>query len=365
MQILIGVAPLLIFIEVLLGIALVPRFSRGECDFRHLYVSGYMVRTGQARDLYDAQNQLRLQTTLVSPAAGGVVLIRPAYIALLFVPFSLAPFRAAYFLWLTINLCLLTIAAILMSTRHGETSLAMLFLAFVPISIALFDGQDTLVLLVLLAGAFGSLNEDREMRAGIFLAMGLFKFQIVLPIALLFVMWRRWRVVGGFSLAAVILAGISFGLVGASGMRNFASSLWAVHSRVHYEVMPNLHGFVTAIFGGNSGLNRSLIIVLSLLVILWASTRSPIRGQALLVAIAVATLVSYYLNIHDASILMLPVSVLIQRGGWQAWTALAVFVSPAVAIFALSETHWMVVPIVALAIASVVGGGPSKLDATC
>lgn len=357
MQILFGIVPLLFALELLLGLIMLPRFSRGECDFRHLYVSGYMVRTGQAHQLYDAQSQLRLQTELVS-SAGGVALIRPAYIALLFAPFSLASFHSAYFSWLGVNLLLLILVASVIRYHGAEHGSWLVFFAFVPILIAILNGQDSVVLLVLLTVAFWALTAEREGLAGIFLALGLFKFQLVLPIALLFLLWRRWKVIGGFLLAGVALGAISFALVGAAGIHGLLHGLVAIQSLVHYRMMPNLHGFVAGICGENSRLVVPLTLALSFVLFVWAvlMRRASVGGSALLIAIPFAVVVSYYLNLHDASILSLPVAVLIHRRDWTAWAALAVFLAPAVVLFQLTLAYWMVVPFLVLGFASAYTG---------
>ena len=183
-----------------------PSALRGHADFRQLYAAGYMVRTGHASELYDARAQQQFQNALVGNDERALPFIRPAYQALLFVPFSLLPYRSAYLAFLAVNLLLLAMAFwLIASTMRNLARIwrglpVFVFLVFYPIALALMQGQDSILLLVLLAAALVALDRGREMMAGMLVALGLFKMQIVIPIALLFLLWRRWRFFAGFAL---------------------------------------------------------------------------------------------------------------------------------------------------------------------
>jgi hypothetical protein len=77
---------------------------------------------------------------------------------------------------------------------------------FLPFAVALIQGQDSFFLLTALVCSFVAMERNRDFLSGAILALGLFKFQFVLPIALLFALWKEWRVVAGFGSTAVILA---------------------------------------------------------------------------------------------------------------------------------------------------------------
>src|SRR5712691_4818469 len=81
----------------------------GRADFRQLYTAGFMVRSGYARQLYDYDSQHRFQNALVSPADIALPFNHLSYETLLFAPFSLLPFRSAYFALLATNLALLAL----------------------------------------------------------------------------------------------------------------------------------------------------------------------------------------------------------------------------------------------------------------
>ena len=91
-DLLLGILPILIGIQLLGWITFLPSaLLHGHADFRQLYAAGYMVRTGHARELYDIRAQQQFQDVLVGNDERALPFIRPAYQALLFVPFSLLP----------------------------------------------------------------------------------------------------------------------------------------------------------------------------------------------------------------------------------------------------------------------------------
>jgi Glycosyltransferase family 87 len=312
-----------------------PVFLHGRADFRQLYTAGYLVRSGRAHQLYDYDTQFHFQNELVSKAEIALPFIRPAYQGLLFVPFSFLPYRAAYFAFLAVNLALLTVSFQLLRPKMKRIAHvypwlpAAMFLGFLPIAAALMQGQDSILLLSLLAAALASLDRKRELTAGILIGMGLFKFQIVIPIALLFVAWRRWRFFSGFALSSFCLGAISVWLVGLSQAGVYVRSLIAMGSGsasradqlrypISLNVMPNLHGLIFGLAGSRVSAFwiTAATVILSGVVVAAVAARPPAsksREHSLLLAISAAAVVSYYLFIHDLSILIIPIVVTLDR----------------------------------------------------
>jgi hypothetical protein len=91
-----------------LGIPAILLILHGHFDFSSK--SGrYMLRTGHARELYDYGAEKTFQDALVSREQIALPFNHLAYEAPLFAPFSLLPFRAAYFAFLAVNLTLFRI----------------------------------------------------------------------------------------------------------------------------------------------------------------------------------------------------------------------------------------------------------------
>lgn len=317
-------------------IGFAPLIRHGYVDFRHLYVAGYTVRTGHGHELYDYAVQKDLQNRLVSTAPIATPFLRPPFQALLFVPFSLLPYHAAYAAFLILNLILLGASYRLMKPwmNHLATLwwwLPMaLFLTFIPVSVGLMQGQDSILLLFLLTAALVLLGRDEDGKAGLITGLGLFKFQVVLPIALLFLLWRRWRFSLGFAASAAVALGVSVWLAGATQFGLYARSILSgakgssvTAGQIAFPVpigqMANLHGLMLGLLGSRSSTETVFLLTLISSVILLVLTvllcrRGQPGADALLVAITASTLLSGYLLLHDLSVLLIPIAVTLNQG---------------------------------------------------
>lgn len=318
---------LLIGLQICMWVALLPNFIT-ICDYRTNYTAGYMVRAGYRELLYDGETQYRLQNELASPANLAYPNIHPAYEAWLYAPFSLLKFRTSYFVNLAFNAVLLYVVFRLLRPYMTNLSRvfplfpAALFLAFIPLGVALVQGQDTIILLLCMVGAKVLSDRDREFLAGTVLALGLFRFQIVLPIALLFFIWRRWRFSAGFAVSSAILFLVSLATIGLKGARGFVTVILSFAGRGH-EVdhfarvqaifMPNLRGLIVDLlhrFVPSVWIN--VIVIVFSLGVLYVATRAKMKDRFVVATLASA-LVSYHLVIHDLSILLLPIVLVLDR----------------------------------------------------
>ena len=374
-----GVTAYLIGIHLWTWVFLLPTFLGGRADFRQLYTAGYMVRSGYARQLYDYDAQLHFQRLLVGPGDVPLPFIRPAFEALLFAPFSFLHYRAAYFTFLLFNVVLLAICFRLLRARldnladvHPWLPTAM-FLGFLPLAAALMQGQDSILLLTLLTVCLTLLDRGRDFVAGLLIGLGLFKLQIVLPLGLLFLVWRRWRFSVGFVITSAAMAFLSIWVTGSLQAQSYARSLLSVstgsgslENQFSYPVqvaqMANLHGLIFGLAHTRmSGFFvRAATISTSALVFVVSAVlvRGRQSSDNLLVAISISAVVSYYLLIHDLSVLFLPVAITLNRylpaeatgdknGRRLARAAALMFVAPM--CFSYAPNHFYVVAVPALA----------------
>jgi hypothetical protein len=373
-DLLLGILPILVGIQLLGWITFFPgALLHGHADFRQLYAAGYMVRTGHARELYSIRAQQQFQDVLVGNDERALPFIRPAYQALLFVPFSLLPYRTAYLAFLAVNLVLLAMAFWILRPNMRNLSRVwrglpvFVFLVFYPIALALMQGQDSLLLLLLLAAALVALEQGQERRAGILVGLGLFKMQIVIPIALLFLLWRRWRFFVGFALSTCLLSLISLWVVGFAASVAFARSLFSVGTGLvaanqfplRVSIMANLRGLIFGLLGARLSdfWIQVLTTVASISVLLWVALVVPGKqrtADALVLAITASLMVSYYLFIHDLSVLLIPIVVTLNRfilahaetpdnalDRAAAWMSAALLVAP-ICIFLIPEHFYLV-----------------------
>jgi hypothetical protein len=357
-DLLLGLLPLLFAIQCLGWVTFFPSALRGHADFRQLYAAGYMVRTGHGAELYDYQAQKNAQDSLIGSEDLALPFIRPAYQALLFVPFSLLPYRGAYLTFLGVNLILLGFAFWLLRAKLANLAAAwsllpgFVFLVFYPVSLALMQGQDSILLLVLLGAALVSLDRGREFAAGALLALGLFKLQIVIPIAILFLLWRRLKFTAGFALSGLLLALVSFWTVGLAQTALFVRAMLSVGGvagnqisfPLRVSIMANLRGLIFELT--NSWLSRegarALTVVVSVAVMFAVAmfvTRNLNREDQVILGITASVLVSYYLFIHDLGVMLIPIVLMLNRylganlvddtlTRLTAWTAALLLVAP-------------------------------------
>ena len=333
-DILLGILPIVFCMQFLAWLTFLPKALRGHADFRQLYVAGYMVRTGHRTQLYDYAAQTYFQNTLVSNDERALPFIRPAYQALMFVPFSLLPYRTAYLGFLLLNVLLLALAFLILQPRLRGLSRVWpglppaLFLGFYPVALALMQGQDSILLLALLAAALVSLERNRDLTAGALAGVGLFKFQIVVPIVLLFLLWRRWRFVKGFMFSAILVGLLSFitsgwaeTVVFVHSLLSVGAGLPAVPGEINFplriNIMANLRGLIyglASLRAPQRWLQVTTLLLSSIVVIsVRARGRQQRGGDALVLAITAGVVVSYYLFIHDLSILLIPIVLTLDR----------------------------------------------------
>ena len=366
--------PLLLAGQLIAWIVLLPGGLRGLADFRQLYAAGYMVRTGNGHDLYNYEAQKRFQNQLVAQNRMAVPFIRPAYQALFFVPLSLLSYREAYLVFLVFNICLLGFCYLLLRSRLKNLAgyfswlpLA-LFLSFLPVSIALLQGQDTIILMTLLAAAMVLQRRNRDFFAGFLIGLGLFKLQVVLPIFVLFIAGRRWRFASGFAGSAILVTVVSDWVLAFAPIGSSLAWLWSVGSgaasrtgavEIVFDTsfMPNLRGLISGLIGGVLPTSYLQIVTLAisgttfLVAAIWGRVKLS-RSDALVLAITASAVVTYYLLIHDLSVMLLPILAILDRSmeagdnqmlldRLSAWLATFLLVAP-MCIFILPHHFYVV-----------------------
>lgn len=305
------------------GLALLRTLRGHYIDFRSFYTAGYMLRTHQAALLYDYATEQRLQSALVSPAPRALPMMSPPFAALVFVPLSRLSFSAAHLVWSAINLVLLLACVPLLKpflptlSARWRPAPGLLFLSFLPAAIALLMGQLSVLLLLLYCACFVALRRDRNFLAGVILSLALIKFQIALPVALLFLLWRQWRFIAGFLTGGAILTALSIWILGLTAFSSYLHSLYWMTRTVSGDPatqlqfgilphqMPNLYGLLFFLARG-AGWSHLLILATSLALFVWTLRQRPSLPLALLTAM----LVSYHLFFYDLTLLLLPLSLL-------------------------------------------------------
>ena len=299
--------------------------GQGYPDFTAFYSAGKCVVSGRGTEVYTAAGEARFQQEFAAQVKirqSPLPFTHPPFEAALFAPLALLPYQAAYWIWNGLSvLALLGLVALLRPyvpnlSRWSRALPIVAALAFFPVFVCLVQGQDSLVLLLLFGCAFVAMDKGNDFAAGVLLGMALFRFQLVLPLIMVVALRRRWKVVGGFAVAAVALAAVSIPVVGWTQVLGYPQELLRVsHSQgsaaMNPKNMPNLRGLLVSFLGENS-LSQWLTALLSLALLAlaawkWqAEPRQPEFRLGFGLAITVAVMVSYHLMGHDLSLLLLP-----------------------------------------------------------
>lgn len=254
--------------------------------------------------------------------------MHPPYEMVLYAPLALLKFRTAYVVWWACNVALLFLSAYILwphvsKLQSSYPYLLVLMATFFPVLVALVQGQNSLLLLALLALTYNALHNHKEFRAGFVLSMGLFKFLLIIPIAVWLVLERRWKSLAGFVTGGVALLLVALWLVGISGIEAYYHALTGFGKKAPEQagtesMMPNLRGLFH--FLGASIAPEKLLTVLTFVVsialLIWIDSRLKKYnsfGISFSMQVILTTLISYHLYPHDDAVLVLPILILLDR----------------------------------------------------
>lgn len=302
------------------------KILEGYPDFTSFYGAGKMVLQGQGRALYDAQAQWNVQQQFASRVRirkGPLPYLRPPFEALLFVPFALLSYPAAYVVWAVMNVAAAMAAVLMVRNQMALLSqypawlAALLPLSFTPVFLAVLQGQDSIFLLLFYALAYVALLEGAEFRAGCLLGLGLFKPHLVVPFALMALLRRKKKIALGLFCVAAALVLISASVVSWDGLLRYPRYVWFLEQHSGRGLVlprdtPSLRGLVEGSLSGwlPGWAVLSLIGVSSVAVLLWATSvaDSPPSAKLAFCQVMIATfLVSYHAFAYDLSMFLLPV----------------------------------------------------------
>jgi hypothetical protein len=339
-----------------LGVSALKSRTSGP-DFRSFYAAGRLVRTAP-HNLYNLDAQKQVEDSFVFPAPIVLPYYHPAYEALLFAPFALFSFSTAYAAFMAFNAVLL-LAILFAAPDDLARPLALenewpgfMLILFAPVLVAFWHGQDSLLLLLLCTLMWRAIQRGEDVSAGLLLSLALFRFQFALPIALIVSARRGWRFAGGFLAGSAAIVLLCLGLVGRAGLQQWFgliadSSLAGTQSGIVEHTlgiypgsMPNLRGLLYVC--GTSRLaphSAFLLVAMASLIALgasiWRARRCGSHRIAVAVALLCAAVISYHMNFHDLSLVLLPLGLLAPRFP-MGFTLLGVL-APDVVFFVLGQ----------------------------
>ncbi len=167
--------------------------------------------------LYDPAVQRNAQSDLLPDNRGGWIhFAYPPYVAVAYAPFAWLDFKAAYVAHtLLMVACVVAALALLRPLltplRTEFTACAAAVLTFYPLFRSIVGGQNTAVSVLCAAGAAAMLSRNRDVAAGLWIGLWMFKPQYAIPVGALVAVCGFPRVLIG---AGVV--GAAWFLIGAS-----------------------------------------------------------------------------------------------------------------------------------------------------
>jgi len=287
-------------------------------DFLHLYTLGSLAAAHRGADLYDINAQAVLAAHRVPEATGIRYLpLYPPQVSIFFAPLAHLPYGWALILWWSLSgviyaLCCYSIWRACPNLREHGGTVVLLALAYPAFFHLIAWGQTSAIALACFTGMFLLLRDRRELLAGLVLGCLIFKPQLALAAAIVFVSLGAWKILAGaaFSAAAQLSVGVLYYGIDPLHqwmrmIRNAPTLLpllepkpYQTHSlRTFWSMLVPWPAFSLALYF------LSAAVVLGLAIACWKRSPAvplPLRYSALLLA---SVLVAPHLTVYDLVIL--------------------------------------------------------------
>jgi hypothetical protein len=311
-----------VVIEIVMATVLVPSTNHARIettDFLNFYVGATIVREGHGHTLYRAETQQQVLQSILGRRVTEYYL-HPPFEAAALVPFTYLRIERAFVVWTLVNTALLALLPLLftgcISFVARRPYLGLLGFAFPPVLASLTLGQDSILVLFFISAAYLLAVKKCDFVAGLVLALATVKFQIVLILALLLLVSRKFRLIGGFIAGCVFLALVSILVTGGAGIIEYFRFVhwFDLHNgfgNVNPASMMNWRGLLAGIGWEEhqrlyAAVGSVILIALGIVSSEWIRvTKNGELGFSLYLAIALAA--SPYNYFQDASILFLSV----------------------------------------------------------
>ena len=210
-------------------------------DFLHFYTLGTIALQKRGDLLYNMQAQASFLQKLLPEAAGNsyVPLYGPQ-VSLLFAPLATMSYPAALTIWLLLNTVIYGTCCYLVwkhcpNLRTESWTVLIAALAFPGFFHLIAWGQTSALALLCFTLAFLALSKHRPYLAGLAIGSLIFKPQLGLAAAVIFLLAREWKLIAAAVVAALAQLGVGWFYFGTPVMKEYLRAL--IHIR---DVLPML-----------------------------------------------------------------------------------------------------------------------------
>jgi Glycosyltransferase family 87 len=285
-------------------------------DFLHFYTLGSLALQGRGDLLYNMRAQADIAREFFAQAPDSLyVSLYGPQVSLFFAPFARLPYGWALTAWLVVNIviyafCCHAVWKVCPNLHPYRGTVLILAIAFPGFFHLLAWGQTSGLALLCFTLAFLALRTERTFLAGFAIGSLIFKPQLGVAAAVVFLLARQWRVVVGALMAATLQLAAAWMHYGATIMRDYWHALidmkdvlplleprsYQTHSlRSFWSLLLPWPSVVSALYV------VSAVAILVLAVRVWNSRASlSLRFSSLLLA---TVLVSPHLTVYDLVIL--------------------------------------------------------------
>jgi alpha-1,2-mannosyltransferase len=286
-------------------------------DFLHLYTLGIVARAHDGGHLYDMRYQMELAARRIPQAAGiGYLPLYPPQVSILFAPFARLSYGRALVLWWTLNAllygaCCYGIWRVCSRLHHYGGVTLLLAISFPGFFNLIAWGQTSAFALACFTGAFFLLRRREQFLAGLVLGFLIYKPQLGLAAAIVFLLVGAWKVTSGALVGSAIELSTGVLYYGLGPVREWVTKILNVRSalplleprpyqthclRTFWSMLIPWDGIAIGLYIG------SATLVLALAMNIWRKQESAqgLRYSALLLA---TVLVSPHLTVYDLVIL--------------------------------------------------------------
>ncbi|HVN16710.1 MAG TPA: glycosyltransferase family 87 protein [Anaerolineales bacterium] len=328
---------------------------RTGSDFIAFYTAGRIANQFGAAHVYDVSLQQNIQQAQVgfSLAPGQVLLYNHLpYLIPILQLIAVKDYVTSFILWDVLLLALYALTMYLL-TKTLDWDAASSVLAFIggltffPAFVSLLNGQDSAFLVLGVALCLYFLARERDLFAGLGLALVTVRPQIAILLVIPFLFKRR-KVLIGFGIGASLLAMVSMVMLGLDGTKQFIDFLLLTTNGEWYGIkesaMFNLIGILTR---AAPTLNPQMIrltgwiaYTLAALILGWfAFKASSVQSKHLGMIVIASLFFAPHLHYHDLALLLIPVFAFI---GIRKWPFLPLIVSTILLIgFAPELRYWI------------------------
>lgn len=285
-------------------------------DFLHFYTLGSLARDHRGADLYDINAQAALAVQRVPDSVGIHYLPPyPPQVSILFAPLAYLPYSWALGVWwactaLIYGACCYAVWKACPNLHELGGTVAIMAVAYPAFFHLIAWGQTSAVALALFTGAFFLLRNQRDLGAGLVLGGLIFKPQLGLAVAIVFVAIGAWKIVAGAILSAAAQLACGYLYFGWAPFRAWLRVLAAVPALLpsfeprfyHTHCLRTFWSMLVPWGSLAFGLYAiSAAVVLAWTIAIWKSRETlSLRYAALLFA---TVLVSPHLTVYDLVIL--------------------------------------------------------------